>query len=52
MNTTKKQLKVQRVAREGGIIDMAETDDDMDEDYKYEEDVAKSEIDLDVNSYE
>jgi hypothetical protein len=35
-----------------GAIDMAETNDDMDEDYKYEEDVAKSEIDLDVDSYE
>jgi hypothetical protein len=31
---------------------MAETDDEMDEDYKYEEDVAESEIDLDVDSYE
>ncbi len=31
---------------------MVETDDEMDEDYKYEEEVAESEIDLDVDSYE
>ncbi len=52
LTTTKQQLKIQHAARAGGIIDMAETDDDMDEDYKTEEDVAESEIDLDVDPYE
>ena len=58
MTTTKTKLKQQGVARAGGVLDMTETSDELDEDdedYQYQdngEEDGSEELDLDVNAYE
>ncbi len=58
MTTTKTKLKQQGVARAGGVLDITETSDELDEDdedYQYQdngEEDGSEELDLDVDAYE